>query len=195
MSRPEVFMKTASGVPCTIPATHEITIRDLLNPGERWEYSLSIDVLGRLTEVVSGMPLDEFFRTRMFEPLDMKDTSFFPTDNKVDRLAIAYTYYPDKSLNPFPDTPITEDSLTYSADYPVRGPKKLFSGGAGLNSSAPDYARFCQMILNGGKLGNARILSPKSIELMTHDQLGKISPEQGFGLASVSTALGPPSGN
>lgn len=227
---PKVFMKTASGVHYTIPATHEITIRDLLrhtsgltyqwnsdlgpmykdanvasgimpydgtigdsvkrlatvpllfNPGERWEYSLSIDVLGRLIEVVSGMPLDEFFRTRIFEPLDMKDTFFFPPDNKVDRLAIAYTYYPDKGLNPFPGTPITEDSFTYSADYPVRGPKKLFSGGAGLNSSAPDYARFCQMILNGGKLGNVRILSPKSVELMTHDQLGKISPEQGFGL-------------
>ena len=121
---PKVFMKTASGVPYTIPATHEITIRDLLrhtsgltyqwnadlgpmykdanvasgllpydgtigdsvkrlaalpllfNPGERWEYSLSVDVLGRLVEVVSGMPLDEFFRTRIFEPLGMKDTYF-----------------------------------------------------------------------------------------------------------------------
>lgn len=140
---PKVFMKTASGVPYTIPATHEITIRDLLrhtsgltyqwnanlgplyknanvasgllpydgtigdstkrlatvpllfNPGERWEYSLSIDVLGRLIEVVSGMPLDEFFRTRIFDPLGMKDTFFFLPDNKVDRLATAYTYYPD----------------------------------------------------------------------------------------------------
>jgi CubicO group peptidase (beta-lactamase class C family) len=227
---PKVFMKTASGVPYTIPATHEITIRDLLrhtsgltyqwntdlgpmykeanvasgllpyngtigdsvkrlatvpllfNPGDRWEYSLSVDVLGRLIEVVSGMPLDEFFRTRIFEPLGMKDTFFFVPDNKVDRLATAYIYYPDKGLNPFPDTPITEGSFTYSADYPVRPPKKLFSGGAGLNSSVPDYARFSQMILNGGKLGNVRILSPKSVELMTHDQLGKISPEQGFGL-------------
>jgi CubicO group peptidase (beta-lactamase class C family) len=164
----------------------------LFNPGERWEYSLSIDVLARLIEVVSGMPLDEFFRTRIFEPLDMKDTFFFPPDNKVGRLAIAYTYYPDKGLNPFPDTPITEDSLTYSADYHVRRPNKLFSGGAGLNSSAPDYARICEMILNGGKLGSARMLSPKSVELMTHDQSGKISPKQGFGLASVSTVLNPP---
>jgi CubicO group peptidase (beta-lactamase class C family) len=227
---PKVFMKTASGVPYTIPATHEITIRDLLrhtsgltyqwnsdlgpmykdanvasgllpydgtigdsvkhlatvplrfNPGERWEYSLSVDVLGRLIEVVSGMPLDEFFSTRIFEPLGMKDTFFFPPDNKVDRLATAYTYYRDKGVNRFPDTPITEDSFSYSADYPVRSPKKLFSGGAGLTSSVPDYARFCQMILNGGKLGNARVLSPKSVELMTHDQLGKISQEQGFGL-------------
>ena len=158
------------------------TVPLLFNPGERWGYSLSVDVLGRLIEVISGMPLDEFFRTRIFEPLGMKDTFFFPPDNKVDRLTTAYTYYPDKGLNRFPDTPITEDSFSYSADYPVHSPKKLFSGGAGLTSSVPDYARFCQMILNGGKLGNVRVLSPKSIELMTHDQLGKISPEQGFGL-------------
>jgi CubicO group peptidase (beta-lactamase class C family) len=122
-------------------------------------------------------------------------TRFRRRTKKVDRLAIGYTYYPGKSLNPFPETPITEDSLTYSADYPVRSPKKLFSGGAGLNSSAPDYARFCEMILNGGKLGNARILSPKSVELMTHDQSGKISQEQGFGLAAMSTVLSPPSIN
>ena len=79
----------------------------LFNPGERWGYSLSVDVLGRLIEVISGMPLDEFFRTRIFEPLGMKDTFFFPPDNKVDRLATAYTYHPDKGLNRFPDTPIT----------------------------------------------------------------------------------------
>jgi len=148
------------------------TVPLLFNPGERWGYSLSVDVLGRLIEVISGMPLDEFFRTRIFEPLGMKDTFFFPPDNKVDRLTTAYTYYPDKGLNRFPDTPITEDSFSYSADYPVRSPKKLFSGGAGLTSSVPDYARFCQMILNGGKLGNVRVLSPKSIEHMTQNQSG-----------------------
>jgi CubicO group peptidase (beta-lactamase class C family) len=228
---PKVLVKpTNGGEPYTIPATHEITIRDLLrhtsgltynwnpdlgpyyekaniasgllpydgtigdsverlaklpllfNPGERWEYSLSVDVLGRLVEVVSGKPFDEFLRTRIFEPLGMKDTYFFPPDNKLDRLATAYTYYPDKGLNRFPDTPITEGSFSYSADYPYHGPKKLFSGGGGLNSTAVDYARFCQMMLDGGKLGNVRILSRKSVELMTHDQLGKISADQAFGL-------------
>lgn len=154
----------------------------LFNPGDRWEYSLSVDVLGRLVEVVSGLPLDQFMRTRIFDPLGMKDTYFFPPDNKLDRLATAYTYYPDKGLNRFPDTPITEGSFSYSADYPYRGPRKLFSGGAGLNSTAADYARFCQMLLQGGKLGNTRILSRKSVELMTHDQLGKIGTDQSFGL-------------
>ena len=227
---PKVLVKPASGAPYTIPATHEITIRDLLrhtsgityhwnddlgpmykdanvaygllpydgtiadstkrlaglpllfNPGEKWEYSLGVDVLGRLVEVMSGKPLDEFFRTRIFEPLGMKDTYFYPPDNKLDRLATAYTYYDEKGLNRFPDTPITEGPFTYSADYPVRGPKKLFSGGAGLVSTAADYMRFCQMMLDGGKAGNTRLLSRKSVELMTQDQLGKVSADQGFGL-------------
>ena len=226
----KVLVKPAAGEPYSIPATHEITIRDLLrhtsgltyhwsaelgptyrdanvshgllpydatlgesvqrlaklpllfNPGERWEYGLSVDVLGRLVEVVSGMPLDQFLLTRVFEPLGMKDTYFFPPDNKLDRLATAYSYYPGKGLSRFPETPITEGAFSYSADYPYRGPKKLFSGGAGLNSTAADYARFCQMLLGGGKLGSTRLLSRKSIELMTHDQLGKIAPDQAFGL-------------
>ncbi len=226
---PKVLVKPASGAPYTIPATREITIRDLLrhtsgityhwnedlgpmykdanvahgllpydgtiadsttrlaglpllfNPGEKFEYSLGVDVLGRLVEVVSGKPLDEFFRTRIFEPLGMKDTYFYPPDSKLERLATAYTYYDEKGLNRFPDTPITEGAFTYSADYPMRGPKKLFSGGAGLVSTAADYARFCQMMLDGGKVGNTRLLSRKSVELMTGDQLGKISSGEDFG--------------
>ena len=154
----------------------------LFNPGERWEYGLGVDVLGRLIEVISGKTLDRFLRERIFVPLGMKDTYFYPPDDKIDRLATAYTYYPDKGLNRFPDTPITEGPFSYSADYPYRGPKKLFSGGAGLVSTAEDFARFCQMMLNEGKVGNIQLLSPKSIELMTHDQLGKVSSEQSFGL-------------
>ncbi|PYX71724.1 MAG: serine hydrolase [Acidobacteria bacterium] len=227
---PKVLVKPASGATYTIPATKEITIRDLLrhtsgityqwnddlgptyekadvasgllqfdgtiadnvkhlaalpllfNPGDRFEYSLGVDVLGRLVELVSGKPLDEFFRTRIFEPVGMKDTYFFPPENKLNRLATAYTYYPDKGLNRFPDAPIREGSFVYSADYPSRGPKKLFSGGAGLVSTAMDYARFCQMMLDDGKVGNRRVLSRKSVELMTHDQLGKIAADMGFGL-------------
>ena len=227
---PKVLVKPATGESYSIPATREITIRDLLrhtsgltynwnadlgpryesagvasglleydgtiadsvkklagvallfNPGDRFEYSLGVDVLGRLVEVVSGKPLDEFFRTRIFEPLGMKDTYFYPPENKLDRLATAYTYDADQGLKRFPDTPIKEGSFVYSADYASRGPKKLFSGGAGLVSTAMDYARFCQMMLDEGKVGNTRLLSRKSVELMTHDQLGKIGPEQGFGL-------------
>src|SRR3984957_20005854 len=227
---PKVLVKPASGEPYSIPATKEITIRDLLrhtsgityqwngdlgpmyesagvasgllqyegtigdsvkhlaaqpllfNPGSRFEYSLGVDVLGRLVEVLSGKPLDEFFRTRIFEPLGMTDTYFYVPDNKVDRLATAYTYEEDKGLNRFPDTPLFDNAMPYSADYPYKGPKKLFSGGAGLVSTAMDYARFCQMMLDEGKVGNTRLLSRKSVELMTHDQLGKIGPDQAFGL-------------
>jgi CubicO group peptidase (beta-lactamase class C family) len=154
----------------------------LFHPGDRWEYSLGVDVLGRLVEVVSGKTLDEFFRTRIFEPLGMKDTYFYPPQNKLERLSAAYTYYADKGLNRFPDNPITEGPFVYSADYPYRGPKKLFSGGAGLSSTAEDYARFCQMLLDGGKVGNTRLLGRKSVELMTQDQLGRINSDRGFGL-------------
>ena len=164
----------------------------LFNPGERFEYSLGVDVLGRLVEVVSGKPLDEFFRTRIFEPVGMKDTYFFPPENKLNRLATAYTYYADKGLNRFPDSPIREGAFVYSADYPSRGPKKLFSGGAGLVSTAMDYAKFCQMMLDEGKVGSTRLLSRKSVELMTHDQLGKISSDIGFGLGfGVDGVKGP----
>jgi CubicO group peptidase (beta-lactamase class C family) len=222
-------MKTASGVPYTIPAAHEITIRDLLRhtSGLTYQWNSDLGPMYKDANVASGLlPYDgtigdsvkrlatvpllfiwralgvqpERWCSWAFDRSDFWDAArrilpdpyfratrheryfFFPPDNKVDPLATAYTYYSDKGLNRFPDTPITEDSFSYSADYPVRSPKKLFSGGAGLTSSVPDYARFCQLILNGGKLGNMRVLSPKSIELMTHDQLGKISPEQGFGL-------------
>jgi CubicO group peptidase (beta-lactamase class C family) len=161
------------------------------NPGERWEYSLSVDVLGRLVEVVSGQPLDQFFRTRILEPLGMRDTSFYLPPEKVERLATVYTYYDGKGLDRFPAAPIVEDAFSYSADYPYHGPRKLFSGGAGLCSTAMDYARFCQMILGGGKLGGTRILSRKSVELMTHDELGRISLDQGFGLGFGIEGKGP----
>jgi CubicO group peptidase (beta-lactamase class C family) len=227
---PKVLVKPASGPSYTIPATREITIRNLLthtsgitytwnsdlgytykaakvadglvqydgtiqdsvkhlaglpllfNPGERFEYSLGVDVLGYLVEVLSHKTFNEFLQSRIFEPLSMRDTYFYVPEDKLNRLATAYTWYPGKGLNRFPDTPIVEGPFSYSADYPSRGPKKLYSGGAGLCSTAQDYARFCQLMLNGGKLGGTRLLSRKSVELMTHDQLGKISSDQAFGL-------------
>ena len=166
----------------------------LFNPGERWEYGLGVDVLGYLVEVVSGQTLDEFLRARVFEPLGMKDTFFYVPEGKLDRLATAYTWYAEKGLSRFPDAPIVEGTFSYAADYPYRGPKKLFAGGAGLQSTALDYARFCQMMLDGGKAGALRLVSRKSVELMTHDQLGKVAPDQafglGFGIDGVKSPLG-----
>jgi CubicO group peptidase (beta-lactamase class C family) len=154
----------------------------LFNPGERWEYSLSTDVLGRLVEVLSGMPLDQFFRTKIFGPLGMKDTSFYVPADRLSRLAQVYTYDDRAGLQAFPDHPLEEGCFSYSADYPYRGPRTLFSGGAGLCSTAPDYARFCQMMLNGGELDGVRLISRKSVELMTEDHLGSIVADRRFGL-------------
>jgi CubicO group peptidase (beta-lactamase class C family) len=164
----------------------------LFNPGERFEYSLGVDVLGYLVEVISGQTFNDFLHTRVFEPLGMRDTYFYPPEDKLNRLATAYTWYPGKGLARFPDTPIVEGPFSYSADYPSRGPKKLYSGGAGLCSTAEDYARFCQLMLDGGKVGNKRLLSRKSVELMTHDQLGKIDGNQAFGLGfGINGVKGP----
>jgi CubicO group peptidase (beta-lactamase class C family) len=153
----------------------------LFSPGERFEYSLSTDVLGHLVEVVSGMPLDRFFATRIFEPLGMGDTFFYVPDERASRLSAAYTWYPEKGLERFPDEPIEEGAFVYSADYAHGGPPTSFSGGAGLSSTAMDYALFCQMMLDEGRAGETRLLSRKSVELMRNDQLGSIA-ERAFGL-------------
>ncbi len=146
----------------------------LFQPGDDWEYSLADDVLGRLVEVVSGMPLDKFLQERLFQPLGMKDTYFFPPEEKVSRLATAYAYDDEqKGLHPILDNLVMEGDggFQYTGDYPYRGPRTYFSGGGGLCSTAGDYYRFCQMMLNGGELNGTRIISRKSVELMSHNHV------------------------
>jgi len=154
----------------------------LFQPGDAWEYSLSDDVLGYLVEVVSGTPLDKFFQDRIFKPLGMKDTYFFLPDDKVTRLAAAYTYYPEKGLQRFPDKPIVEGDFVYSADYPLRGQRTYFSGGGGLCSTAEDYYRFCQMMLDSGELNGVRLISRKSVELITQNHVWGKLDDAGYGL-------------
>lgn len=172
---------------------HEGTIGDsvkklakipiLFQPGDAWEYSLADDVLGRLVEVVSGMPLDQFFNERIFKPLGMKDTGFYLSDEQAPRIARAYTYYPEKGLQPILDGQVVEEgAFKYSADYPYRGPRTYFSGGGGLNSTVEDYYRFCQMMLNGGQEDGARLLSPKSVELISENHVQGKLQEMGYGL-------------
>ncbi len=166
----------------------------LFQPGDQWEYSLADDVLGRLVEVVSGMPYDKFLDQRLFKPLGMKDTCFFLPEDKDSRIATAYTYYPEKGLQPIRDGQVvTEGLLHYTADYPYRGPKTFFSGGGGLTSTAEDYYRFCQMMLNGGKFNGARLLSRKSVELISENHVtpkqGDISYGLGFGVNSNASDL------
>lgn len=143
-------------------------------PGEAWQYGFSTDVLGRLVEVVSGMPLDRFFEERIFKPLKMVDTCFFLPPEKADRLANVYGIEHGKlTLNETPE----------NGDY-VKGPRKCFSGGAGLLSTTSDYGRLLQMLLNEGELDGVRLLSPKTVELMHQNHVGdKYSRDtHGFGL-------------
>ncbi len=157
-------------------------------PGERFVYGYSTDILGAVVEAVSGEPLDRFLRTRIFEPLGMKDTYFYLPPEKADRLAAVYNLPAGGTLARAPDGPGMQTQGQY-----VEGPRRSFSGGAGLLSTADDYARFLQMMLNGGELDGARILSPKTVELMTVDHIGARygSPGLGFGLGfEVVTDLG-----
>ena len=121
-------------------------------PGEVWEYGLSADVLGRVVEVASGEPLDQFLQSRIFAPLHMVDTGFYVPEAKLGRLVDS----------PMPERPRIWD---------VTKPAKLFSGGGGLVSTAPDYLRFCQMLLNGGELDGVRVLSPQAVKEMTTNAL------------------------
>jgi CubicO group peptidase (beta-lactamase class C family) len=157
----------------------------LFQPGDDWEYSLADDVLGRFVEAVSGLPFDKFLEQRLFQPLGMKDTGFFPPEEKVARLATAYAYDEQKGLRPILDNEVMggDGGFQYTADYPYRGPHTYFSGGGGMCSTAEDYYRFCQMMLNGGELNGVRILSRKSVELMSHNHVqGKADGANAYGL-------------
>lgn len=138
-------------------------------PGEKFLYGLNTDVLGYLVEVVSGLTLDKFLQQRIFEPLDMKDTYFYLPTEKQSRLVKLYKQEDNGKILPYND----RLSVDGDPDFPLAKNGQYFSGGAGLSSTAYDYALFCQMIINGGSLNNKRILSPHTIELMTTNQIGK----------------------
>jgi CubicO group peptidase (beta-lactamase class C family) len=147
-------------------------------PGERFVYGYNTDILGALVEKVSGQTLDEFLRSRVLGPLAMSDTHFYLPESKKDRLSVVYSAK-GSGLERAPDPGGMEGQGAY-----VEGPRKSYSGGAGLLSTAADYYRFLQMMLNGGELDGKRILSRKTVELMTVDHLRDIKYEegQGFGL-------------
>ncbi len=134
-------------------------------PGSAWEYSVSVDVQGRLIEVLSGKDLATFLQERIFDPLDMRDTSFRMTTEKTERFVQIYQRSEDR-------TGIVPAPASRSAGY--HDDSQWYSGGGGLVSTARDYLRFCQMMLNGGVLGDTRILSRKTVELMTIDHIGSV---------------------
>jgi CubicO group peptidase (beta-lactamase class C family) len=147
------------------------------NPGEKFTYSEGLDVLGYFIEIVSGMPLDEFFRTRIFDPLGMEDTWFYLPTSKSDRLVSVQK----KEHGEWIDYPITN----YDPDFPIKGAKKFFSGGGGLSSTAKDYATFLQMHLNNGELNGVRILSRTTVQFIMGNQIGDLwgNSESFYGLA------------
>ncbi len=131
------------------------------SPGDQWNYGVSTDVCGYLVEVISGQRFDEYLEAQVFGPLGMEDTGFDVPAEKIERFAANYERGPDRKLRLL-DDPATSH---YGEE------QTFFSGGGGLVSTVEDYRRFCQMLLNGGELDGARILGPKTIELMTMNHL------------------------
>ena len=127
----------------------------LHHPGDGWNYGMSTDVLGYLVEVVSGMPFEEFLKTRILNPLGMQDTAFSVPDEKADRYATLYEPTEDGGIQVLENAPVSSGPLSFH-----------HSGGAGLLSTAADYLRFCQMLLNNGELDGVRLLGRKTVELI-----------------------------
>jgi len=154
-------------------------------PGASFEYSVSTDVLGRLVEVVSEMRFDDFLQQRIFEPLGMVDTGFLVPEGKADRLALTYARDGNGRLVPQPAGRVSQTP-------------SFLSGGGGLYSTAADYLRFCQMVLNGGELDGIRLARAETVTLMSSDHLGDrpggiFGLVEGFGLGfSVRRHLGDP---
>jgi CubicO group peptidase (beta-lactamase class C family) len=145
-------------------------------PGSEWHYSISVDIQGYIVQRLSGMPFEEFLEKRIFKPLNMVDTGFYVPAEKLKRLAEFYSYGKDGRL----------DVVRGGINHDFSAKPALYSGGGGLVSTATDYMRFCQMLLNGGKLDGVRLISPRSVELMRTNVLlpgmSTFSPGAGFGL-------------
>jgi CubicO group peptidase (beta-lactamase class C family) len=178
------------------PATLEQVIKNLAgqpliaDPGETWEYGKSTDVLGRVVEVASGVPLDRFIEDQICRPLGMEDTFFRVPDDGLSRLVAAYVPV-DTCLRKVKQGEVLKQgpdasSITITSDYCYRKSNKYLAGGSGLCSTAKDYMRLCQMLLNGGQLDGKRLLQEKTVEMMTTNQTGDLPirdlPDQfGFG--------------
>ncbi len=159
------------------------------NPGEAFTYSEGLDVLGYFIEIVSGMPFDMFLRKHLFDPLGMDDTWFYLPGPKTNRLVAVQ----EKENGKWVRYPLT----FYDPNYPIKGAKRFFSGGAGLSSTAKDYATFLQMYLNGGELNGVRILSRTTVQTIMGNQVGDLwgGDQDYYGLAfGVITSEGQDAG-
>lgn len=150
------------------------TLPFVAQPGEAWVYGYNTDILGCIVERASGQPLDVFIRTRITAPLKMSDTFFYVPKEKAGRLSAVYSSGADGKAVRAPEGSKGQGSY-------VDGPRRSFAGGAGLVSTARDYARFLEMVRNGGALDGARIISPKTAELMTVNASGTLHSSTGLG--------------
>lgn len=150
------------------------TLPFVAQPGEAWVYGYNTDILGCIVERASGVSLDQFIRTRITGPLGMKDTQFFLPAAERDRLAAVYSSGSDGKIVRAPDGPRGQGHY-------IDGPHRSFAGGAGLLSTARDYARFLEMIRHGGAANDVRILSPRAVELMATNQIGALHSPNGLG--------------
>ncbi|MEZ4775735.1 MAG: serine hydrolase domain-containing protein [Bacteroidia bacterium] len=148
------------------------------HPGEQYSYSEGLDVLGYFIEIISGMPFDQFLKKRIFDPLGMKDTYFYLPDDRAARLIPVQQPVNGKWVK------IATNGF-FDADYPINGAKTFFAGGAGLSSTAKDYATFLLMYVNGGELNGTRFLSRTTIETIMQNQISDFWKDQGkdYGLA------------
>jgi CubicO group peptidase (beta-lactamase class C family) len=150
------------------------TLPFVAQPGEQWVYGYNTDILGCVVERVSGLSLDAFVKTRITDPLRMTDTQFFLPAGSRSRLAAVYASGDDALIKRAPEGPRGQGNY-------VDGPRRSFSGGAGLLSTARDYGRFLEMIRRGGELDGIRILAPRSVKLMTTNQVGTLHSATGLG--------------
>jgi len=143
-------------------------------PGEAFIYGMAADVQGYLVEVVSGQKLDDYIARHIFTPLKMNDSYFFVPENKQDRLSAVWKSDWHGKLEKVLPGPHTEGMYTYSPTFQTQGPQTFLSGGVGMVSTPYDYFRFAQMLLNKGELDGVRVVSRKTVELMTTNQIGKL---------------------
>jgi CubicO group peptidase (beta-lactamase class C family) len=162
------------------------TLPAVRQPGAEWVYGYNTDILGCVVERVSGMTLEEFIRDRITQPLGMTDTYFYLPNARRERLVAVYASDTTNHASR------AGEGAKGQGHY-IDGPRRSFSGGAGLVSTARDYGRFLQMLLNGGELNGVRLLSPKTVDVMTSNQVDSLYPQRGIGFGlgfSVIQRLG-----
>lgn len=137
----------------------------IYQPGTQYMYGLNMEILGRIVEVVSGMPLNQYFKKNVFDPLGMDDTRFYLAKDKHDRIVPIYTYNKEKQMI------MADKSSGIDPDYPMFADNNHYAGGGGLSGTTMDYAKFIQALCNGGSYKGVRILGRKTIDVMTSDQL------------------------